>query len=144
MATLYGEFSALRQSGDIDVLLWKDGLSLKENRKAVMELARGLDSEASGSEHHVHAHIFSDTEVELHFEPSYFCNPWANRRFRRWGEEHREDMVCCEELGFMVPDAEYNIVFMLSHIFRHYVSEGVGMRQLMDYYFVLRAAQVIG
>lgn len=133
------DLSALRQSGDIDVLMWKDGLSLKENRKAVMAFARGLDSEASGSEHHVHAHIFPDTEVELHFEPSYFCYPWANRRFRQWCEEHREDMVWCEELGCMIPNTEYNIVFLLSHIFRHYVSEGVGMRQMMDYYFVLQA-----
>lgn len=130
--------SALRQSGDIDALLWKDGLSQNENRESVMKLARKFDKDATGSEHHVHAQFFHDTEVELHYEPSYFCNPWANRRFRRWCEEHRTEMVWCEALGCIVPNAEYNLVFLLSHTFRHYVSEGVGLRQLMDYYFVLK------
>ena len=141
-----GSLRDLRQSGDIDTLLWKDGLSQSENREAVIQLARKFDKDATGSEHHVHAHFFEEsstnsgqaTEVELHYEPSYFCNPWANRRFRRWCEEHRSDIVMCEALGCMVPSAEYNLVFLLSHTFRHYVSQGVGLRQLMDYYFVLK------
>lgn len=138
VATLYNEnLQSLRQSGDIDALLWKAGLSHKANREAVMQLARKYDKNASGAEHHVHVKFFEDTEVELHYEPSYFCNPWANRRFRRWCEEHRKDMVKCEALGSMVPNAEYNLVFLLSHTFRHYVSEGVGLRQVMDYFFVL-------
>jgi len=138
VAPLYGEqLHNLRQSGDIDALLWREGLCHKDNRKAVMLLASSIDKHAMGSEHHVHAHFFKDTDVELHYEPSYFCNPWANRRFRRWCDIHRKDMVWCGSLGFMSPNVEYNVVFLLSHVFRHYLSEGVGLRQLMDYYFVL-------
>lgn len=139
VAQLYGSLATLRQSGDIDALLWKEGLCLKENRDAVMQLARKFDEDASGSEHHVHVHFFDETEVELHYEPSYFCNPWANRRFRKWCEEHKIDMVMCKALGCIVPNTEYNLVFLLSHTFRHYVSEGVGLRQMMDYYFVLKS-----
>lgn len=139
VAQLYGSLATLRQSGDIDALLWKDGLNRKKNREAVMTLARKFDEDASGAEHHAHVHFFDDTEVELHYQPSYFCNPWANRRFRKWCEMHRKDMVMCKDLGCIVPNIEYNLVFMLSHTFRHYVSEGVGLRQVMDYYFVLKS-----
>lgn len=147
VAQLYDEpLRALRQSGDIDVLLWKDGLSAAENRKAVMDFARQIDAKASGSEHHVHVDFFKDTAVELHFAPSYFCNPFANRRFRQWADENRVkvERLKLKEGEFDVPSVEFNIVFLLAHIFRHYVSEGVGLRQVMDYYFVLQAAQVKG
>ena len=36
------------------------------------------------------------------------------------------------------PTAAFNRVYILSHIYRHLFDEGVGLRQLMDYYYVLR------
>lgn len=145
-STLTTNLGALRQSGDIDVLMWKDVLSAAENRKTVMDFARQIDAKASGSEHHVHVDFFKDTAVELHFAPSYFCNPFANSRFRRWSNENKVkvERLKLKEGEFDVPSVEFSIVFLLAHIFRHYVSEGVGMRQVMDYYFVLEAAQVRG
>lgn len=128
----------LRQSGDIDIYLWKDGLSAKENRRAVLELAKSIDPKAHGSAHHTAVHMFPDTEVELHYEASYLCNPWANKRLQYWMRENvnpKKD----ERLGCYVPSVEFNVVFLLAHIFRHYVSEGVGLRQIMDYYFVLKS-----
>ena len=68
-----------RQSGDIDVWLWKDGRSLKENRKEVLRLARSIQPKVSGSEHHV-AVEWMGTDVELHYGPSFFYNPCSNIR----------------------------------------------------------------
>lgn len=45
---------------------------------------------------------------------------------------------------FDVPSVEFNIVFLLAHIFRHYVSEGVGLRQLMDYHWILSNSPLKG
>ena len=55
---------------------------------------------------------------------------------QKWLGENIKTKTTKNEL--VVPDIRFNIVFMLSHTFRHYMSEGVGLRQLMDYYFVLR------
>lgn len=147
VAQLYDEpLRALRQSGDIDVYLWRDGLTPRENRKAVLEYAKTIDKDTFGSAHHTAVRIYPDSEVELHYEASYMCNPWANRRLQVWMREKRTEveMLKTKEGEFDVPSIEFNLVFLLAHIFRHYVSEGVGMRQVMDYYFALQAAQVKG
>ena len=131
-------FGMLRQSGDIDVWLWKEGLSLKENRKEVIRFARTIQPNATGAEHHVGVE-WMDTEVELHYEPAYFCNPFTNRRFRKWFCEYDKSKFRISDYGFGVPDAEFNRVFLLAHAFRHYMSEGLGLRQVMDYYFLTKS-----
>ena len=131
------DLNLYRQSGDIDVWLWKEGVSLKENRKEVIRFARTIQPDATGAEHHVGVE-WMGTDVELHYEPAYFCNPFANRRFRKWFMEYDKSKFQLSDNGFCVPDAEFNRVFLLAHAFRHYISEGLGLRQVMDYYFLLR------
>ena len=133
-----GNLGAYRQSGDIDVWLWKEGLSLKENRKEVIRFARTIQPDATGAEHHVGVE-WMGTEVELHYEPAYFCNPFANRRFRKWCMDYDKSKFQFSDNGFCVPDAEFNRVFLLAHAFRHYLSEGLGLRQVMDYYFLTKS-----
>ena len=36
------------------------------------------------------------------------------------------------------PDVSFNLVFAMVHIYRHFFSEGIGLRQLKDYYFILK------
>ena len=58
---------------------------------------------------------------------------------QRWFEEHAD--VCMKNkthMGFAVPTASVNVVYQMCHLFSHYFDEGLGLRQLMDYYFALR------
>lgn len=35
------------------------------------------------------------------------------------------------------PTRDFNAVFLLIHIYRHFFDEGIGLRQLMDYYYCI-------
>ena len=37
----------------------------------------------------------------------------------------------------MIPTVEFNIILQLTHIYSHLMNEGIGLRQLVDYYYVL-------
>ena len=65
--------------------------------------------------------------------PSYLECPWQNRALQRFFDSEKE---ACFASGKCTD--RFNQVFILAHAFRHLFSEGVGMRQLMDYYFVLK------
>ena len=42
-----------------------------------------------------------------------------------------------EQGEIAIPMVEFNLIFQLTHIYAHLMNEGIGLRQLVDYYFVL-------
>ena len=88
---------------------------------------------------HIEAPKIDGTEVEVHFRPCYAHSPLRNWRMQRWFGEHAD--VCMKNkthMGFAVPTASVNVVYQMCHLFSHYFDEGLGLRQLMDYYFALK------
>lgn len=100
--------------------------------------------------------IFDDTVVELHFHPTKMYNPFCNARLQRWLEKHSpvgspSSIPCHSDRSeespskphntppaLVFPDASFNAVFCMAHMYRHYLVGGLGLRQMMDYYYVLR------
>ena len=114
-------------------------------RKAVREYVRmqhridGYFEKPIVRYHHIEAPKMDGTEVEVHFRPCYAHSPLRNWRMQRWFENHAD--VCMKNkthMGFAVPTASVNVVYQMCHLFSHYFDEGLGLRQLMDYYFALR------
>ena len=132
VASLYSEhLLGLRQSGDIDV--W-----VISSRKNILDYVKGISPTNEVTRTHTQLKVFEDTEVELHFRPTYLRCPWRNRVLQAWFKKNSSlDNFECSN-GFCVPSDEFNLVFIALHIFRHLLGEGVGLRQLMDYYFVLK------
>lgn len=109
------EFRGERQSEDI-------------NRKS---LIRDWDYK------HLHLDVFKDTEVEVHYRVEVLLSLWKNRKLQRWFKEH-EELLFSQNGDLITPTIEFNRFYILLHIYRHFLYEGVGLRQLLDYYFVLR------
>ena len=143
LATLYtnSHLNLLRQPGDIDVYV-------EASREDVIRYAQSLgDSHPNWDYKHLHLKVYNDVEVEVHYVPEVFLNLWKNRKLQRWFVEHKEDMFdsvkihsneLTEDMSLVTPSIEFNVFYVLLHIYRHFLYEGVGLRQLLDYYFVLR------
>lgn len=132
IAALYDDnLRELRQPGDIDI--WIEG-----GLKAALHLAEHFGGKKDVTEQHVHLDFFEGTEVEAHFTPSMLRNPFANARLQCWFKNMAPlQFVHINEKGLCVPTAEFNLVYLLIHIYRHLFGDGVGLRQVMDYYYAL-------
>lgn len=121
-----------RQCGDID--LWVDG-----RRKDVMKWLRSQYVVDRVLWHHAEPTIFDDVEVEVHFHPTWLNNPIHNYRLQRWfdkaGPRVMNRMVSAGV--FVTTTAEFDAVYQLAHAFHHLLDNGVGLRHIVDYFFVL-------
>lgn len=126
----------MRTPGDIDV--WVSG-----GRRKVMEYVEKRCPGQTIRYHHVDFPVMKEVPVEVHFTPSYMNSPMANAKMQKWFEQladlqysNRTELP--DGLGeIAIPTLSFNLVYILSHLYRHVFSEGIGIRQLLDYYYVL-------
>ena len=125
-----------RQAGDID--LWVSG-----DRKTITSWLKTRCKVDHVIWHHAEAHIFKDVATEIHFHPCWLYNPFYNRRLQRWFEEEQDgQLVVDKELGFAYPSVRFNAVYTLVHTYHHLIEEGIGLRHLVDYYYVMRSLPI--
>lgn len=127
--------SLLRQPGDIDVWMVTDVNN-------AISWAHKTGTMYYYDYHHADLNLFPDAEVELHYRPSISRNLWRNTRLQQWFKGEGKGCVKYNErLGFGVPDDMFSLVLTLNHNLWHLLYEGVGLRQMMDLYFVARTMQ---
>ena len=125
----------MRTSGDIDIYL-------NGGRNRVMQYINKVCPNQVMRYHHVDFPVMN-TAIEVHFTPSYMFYPVHNRRMQKWFKEVM-DLQCSNVVtlpdGYgeiTMPTTSFNVIYILSHLYRHVFTEGIGLRQLIDYYFVL-------
>ena len=131
-----------RTPGDID--LWVDGGDRK-----VVSFVRSLSPDEKVCYHHIGFPEYTGVEVEVHFRPSFLFCFRHNRRLQGYYERVMDEQFAHRvKLGgqgeVAVPKAEFNLIFQLTHIFTHLMNEGIGLRQLLDYFFLLKNTDFIG
>ncbi|MCR5577933.1 MAG: nucleotidyltransferase family protein [Prevotella sp.] len=133
-----------RQVGDIDI--WVEGgkkgvVALLMELGLVTELgSTSVDGKPTASYHHVHLRPTKDhIIVEVHFRPSSGnFNPFTNRRLQRWLEQEIASSCQPVDEGFNVPSVRFALMMQLSHVQRHFLVGGIGLRHVCDYYWLLK------
>lgn len=127
-----------RTPGDIDI--WVGG-----GKEKVLDFIRENGLEGTVSYHHFHTDGsfvgFPDVPVEIHFRPSSGnYNPRTNKKIQKFLEAEisfvgEEELPTGGKIYFTSPF--FKAVMELSHIQRHFVSGGIGLRHILDYALLL-------
>ncbi|MBR5698207.1 MAG: nucleotidyltransferase family protein [Prevotella sp.] len=126
----------MRTPGDIDI--WVEG-----ERSKIYNYVKGFFPDTHDQYHEIHFPILKGIVMEVHYVPCFFNNLYINKRlqeyFKNHSDEqyrHREQMPTGELL--CMPTNDFNRVFQMTHIMKHFFSGGIGYRHFVDYYYLLK------
>ena len=125
-----------RNPGDIDVWVNVSREEITEYAKKYFEIGEDIRY------HHLETSL-DGVPVELHFFPGIMNNPIYNARLQKWFKRNA-DLQCSNVVSLpdgigeiAIPTAAFNVVYQLTHLYHHFFDEGIGMRQIIDYYYVV-------
>ena len=125
-----------RTPGDIDV--WIDA-----SRERIMEYAQNkFELEDDIRLQHLETSL-DGVPIELHFFPCSMNNPIYHARLLKWFRRNT-DLQCSHIVGLpdgagdiAIPTTAFNVIYQLTHLYHHFFDEGIGMRQIIDYFLVV-------
>ena len=131
-----------RTPGDIDV--W-----VNASREEITKYAkRHLNLEDDIRFHHLET-TMGGVPVELHFFPCSMNNPLYHARLQKWFKRNAE-LQCSNVVSLpdgagdiAIPTSAFNVVYQLTHLYHHFFDEGIGMRQMIDYYYVVNNDELL-
>ena len=125
-----------RNPGDIDVWVNASREQITEYAKKHFEIGDDIRY------HHIETSV-DGVLVELHFSPCTMNNPIYNARLQKWFKWNA-DLQCSNVVSLpdgigeiAIPTSAFNVVYQLCHLYHHFFDEGIGMRQIIDYYYVV-------
>lgn len=131
-----------RTSGDIDVWVNASCEKITEYAKKHFKLKDDIRY------HHLET-VMDGVPVELHFFPGVMNNPIYNARLQKWFRRNA-DLQCSNVVSLpngageiAVPITSFNVIYQLSHLYHHFFDEGIGMRQIIDYYFIVSSDELL-
>ena len=125
----------LRTPGDIDI--WLEGGTEK-----IIGYVRKHFPKCAPTYHHIDFLATAGHEIEIHYRPTWMYNAFTNKKLQTFFTEQSNaqftNTVNTGENSFQVPTASFNRIYILLHIYRHLFFEGIGLRQVLDYYYVMQ------
>lgn len=133
------ELRDYRVPGDVDIWVWPSASDDRRDGRGpirrVIEYCRGVKPGRFIYYHDMDWPVIR-TSVEVHYRPTWLYSPLRNRRLQRWLKQQHEVK---EFEGYCIPTVQFNAIYQLLHLYKHIFEEGIGFRQLVDYYFVLQS-----
>ena len=127
-----------RTPGDIDV--W-----VNASRAEIMDYGRSHFKLGDDIRYQHMETVVDGVPVELHFIPCIMNNPIYNHRLQKWFKRNA-DLQCSNVVSLpddageiAVPTTAFNVIYQLCHLYHHFFDEGVGFRQIIDYYLVIES-----
>ena len=126
-----------RNPGDIDI--WVEG-----GRDKVVDFICRVSHPKEVVYHDVDFPYTKEILVEAHFIPAYLENPFLNKKLQKYiaevaDRQFKNVVDAPDGIGqFSMPTLDFNIVYQLLHLDKHLRTEGIGIRQLIDYYYLLK------
>ena len=131
-----------RTPGDIDV--W-----VNASREEITEYAKRHFKIGDDIRFHHLETSFDGGPVELHFFPGIMNNPIYNARLQKWFKRNA-DLQCSNVVSLpdgigeiAIPPTAFNVIYQLTHLYHHFFDEGIGMRQIIDYYYVVNNDELL-
>ena len=131
-----------RNPGDIDVWVNASREQITEYAKKHFKLGDDIRYQ------HIETSV-DGVPVELHFFPGIMNNPIYNVRLQKWFRRNA-DLQCSHIVGLpdgagdiAIPTTAFNVVYQLTHLYHHFFDEGIGMRQIIDYYYVVNNDELL-
>ena len=125
-----------RTPGDIDVWVNASREQITEYAKKHFKLGDDIRYQ------HIETSV-DGVPVELHFFPCTMNNPIYNARLQKWFKRNA-DLQCSNVVSLpdgigeiAIPTTAFNVIYQLTHLYHHFFDEGIGMRQIIDYFFVM-------
>ena len=131
-----------RTPGDIDVWVNASREEITEYAKCHFKLEDDIRF------HHLET-TMDGVPVELHFFPCSMNNLLYHARLQKWFKLNA-DLQCSNVVSLpdgigeiAIPTTVFNVIYQLTHLYHHFFDEGIGMRQIIDYYYVVNNDELL-
>lgn len=127
-----------RVCGDVDAWIWPKEKILHPV-KSIIDYCQRKNILISLCHLHAEVKPIGGVPIEIHFRPSFLNTPWRNRYFQKEFKSAVFENVKIDDIGIVKKlRVDYDLIFQMNHIYRHLLDEGVGLRQVFDFYVLLK------
>lgn len=130
----------LRQCGDIDIYVGEE--NYEKAYEAILPIVSEIDDKSKiWNWMHFDAKI-GTVMIEVHQKADYMSSPRADKIYREFMLNGLSKYLCPLRFGdvdVMTPNDTYNAFYVFYHLWRHFSTYGVGLRQFCDWACFLHA-----